>query len=279
MAKHDLFSKRNKPLPDTFQYVEIPEKLRNQIVLWWEDALPSQSRSTAFERIRNVVCIEHGRLFLLRSDAYPADDLVNFFLRSTETDILLDIVELFCRLIMDITHSTDPAKRAIDELNHRFLENGVGYEFDWDAHQLNRIGDLVIHQEAVRPALSLLAQPAYKTANEEYLKAHRHFRNQQYDDCLTECCNAFESTIKIICDQKGWPCEHKDAAGKLVKTYMKHSGLPSYFETMLMIVATLRNKLGPHGKGTQPVDVPEHLAKYSLHATASAIVLLVDAAK
>jgi hypothetical protein len=43
-----------------------------------------------------------------------------------------------------------------------------------------------------------------------------------------------------------------------------------------MIIATMRNKLGPHGKGTTPVVVPEHFAKYALHTTAAAILLLAD---
>ncbi len=37
--------------------------------------------------------------------------------------------------------------------------------------------------------------------------------------------------------------------------------------------------MGPHGKGTAPVVVPEHFAKYALYATASAILLLADHAK
>jgi hypothetical protein len=55
--------------------------------------------------------------------------------------------------------------------------------------------------------------------------------------------------------------------------------LPRFFESPLILIATLRNKLDAHGAGAQPHDPPEHLAKYSLHATAAAIVLLVDATK
>ena len=40
-----------------------------------------------------------------------------------------------------------------------------------------------MHQEAVRPALALLVEPAFKAANEEYLKAHKHFRKGEYGDC------------------------------------------------------------------------------------------------
>jgi hypothetical protein len=40
-------------------------------------------------------------------------------------------------------------------------------------------------------------------ANEEYLKAHEHYRHRRnkecLTECLTECLKAFESTMKIIC--------------------------------------------------------------------------------
>jgi hypothetical protein len=71
-------------------------------------------------------------------------------------------------------------------------------------------------------------------------------------------------------------------ANKLLKSYMENISpdkLPGYLESPLILIATLRNKLDAHGAGAAPHAPPAHLAKYSLHATASAIVLLVDAAK
>ena len=42
---------------------------------------------------------------------------------------------------------------------------------------------------------------------------------------------------------------------------------------------TVRNKEAGHGQGSEPVNVPEYLAAYVLHLTASNIVLLVEAYK
>jgi hypothetical protein len=42
-------------------------------------------------------------------------------------------------------------------------------------------------------------------------------------------------------------------------------------------VPTGRNKLSGHGQGSTPKDVPDHLAAYMLHMTASAIVFLAEA--
>ena len=44
-------------------------------------------------------------------------------------------------------------------------------------------------------------------------------------------------------------------------------------------VPTVRNKTSGHGQGATPADVPEHLARYVLHMTASNIVFLVESAK
>jgi hypothetical protein len=48
-------------------------------------------------------------------------------------------------------------------------------------------------------------------------------------------------------------------------------------EQPLSIVATLRNRLSKsHGAGIQQRDIPPHIAKYAINATAAAILLLVE---
>jgi hypothetical protein len=42
-------------------------------------------------------------------------------------------------------------------------------------------------------------------------------------------------------------------------------------------VPTIRNREGGHGSGEKPNDVPEYLAAYQLHLTASAIIFLIRA--
>lgn len=83
--------------------------------------------------------------------------------------------------------------------------------------------------------------------------------------------------MKIICDRRGWNYSEKDSAGALVRTVVSNSSLDGYFQQPLMIVSTLRNRLSKsHGAGTEQKDVPEHLARYTINATASNILLLVE---
>lgn len=145
--------------------------------------------------------------------------------------------------------------------------------------QVIRREDEVTHTQAIEPALTLLRVKGFESANKEFLEALADYRKGDFGDCLTKCGSAFESTMKIICDRKGFPYDpNKDTAGPLVQKLLKEApNLESYFDQPLMIVASLRNKLSKaHGAGTQPRSVPPHVAKYAINATASAIILLVE---
>jgi Abortive infection C-terminus len=131
--------------------------------------------------------------------------------------------------------------------------------------------------EAIEPAMHLLVDKRFTSANVEYLDALTDYRKARYSDCLTKCGSAFESTIKIICERKRWPYQPTDTAAPLLKTIFAHAGLDAYFEQPLMIVATLRNRLGSaHGAGTQDKTVSPHRARFALNATAAGILLLVE---
>jgi hypothetical protein len=147
--------------------------------------------------------------------------------------------------------------------------------------QVIRRDDELTHQWAVEPALTLLRDNQFTSANKEFLKALEDYRKGDYGDCLTQCGSAFESTMKIICDRKGWPYSQTDTASPLLKIVLRKSAnLESYLEQPLVLIATLRNKLSSsHGAGKQPRNVPPHLAKYAINATAAAILLLIEECK
>ncbi|UXN07127.1 hypothetical protein N6A79_03720 [Bartonella sp. HY761] len=44
-------------------------------------------------------------------------------------------------------------------------------------------------------------------------------------------------------------------------------------------VPTGRNKLAGHGQGANPIEIPDYIASYILHMTASTIVFLINAEK
>jgi hypothetical protein len=135
----------------------------------------------------------------------------------------------------------------------------------------------VTFAEAISPALQLLADKGFASANREFLDALEDYRKGRHADCLTKCGSAFESTMKLICARRGWPHDDRDTAAPLLRVILSNSSLDGFFEQPLLTIATLRNRLSSsHGAGTKPRVVPTHKARYALNATAAAILLLAE---
>ena len=219
------------------------------------------------------------------------DELRDFFLFENDVEKALDAVELSFLIIDKVTRiyeyllNIDASKKAdaaINELNSRFKEHGVGYQYT--RPQIIRIDSELIHSEVVKPALRLLCQEHFAGAQEEFLKAHEHYRNGNPKEALTDCLKAFESVMKAICDKRGWHYEESATSKSLIQICLDNKLIPIFWENQLKSLRSLlessvptgRNKLSGHGQGTHQVSVPNHLAAYMLHMTASAIVFLAE---
>jgi hypothetical protein len=215
-----------------------------------------------------------------------------FFLHELIFERALDAVELSFRVIDRITRSWDHLRRrnaneiadaAIEELNERFKEHGIGFQFI--DGEIIRIDSELIHSEVVKPALRLLNQTQYAGAQQEYLKAHEHYRHKNAKEALNECLKAFESLMKSICDKRGWTYNSNATAKNLIQACLDNGLIPAFWQqnfTSLRCllessIPTGRNRLGGHGQGTTTTTVPDHLVAYMLHMTASALVFLDEA--
>lgn len=176
----------------------------------------------------------------------------------------------------------DP-NEAINELNARLLEGGVGYQYE--RGNILKLNSLLIHQEVVLPALLLLADREFKGADSEYREAHRLYRIGDHELCLTECCKAFESVIKTIAEKRAWPVSQNDPASKLVAAVFDHGLIPSYIAAGFTALRSLlesaippiRNRSSGHGTGSIPRVIPQYMASFQLAQTAAAITFLVQA--
>ena len=309
MAIYDIFSKRQKRLrgefPDVYQYETIPNELRVQVVHIWYDAfgeIPrnhfrgnqylSYDTNEAYKYIHATLCREYGLFRLGEEEDLDFEAVYNFFLETQEAEKVIDVIEVSFQYITQ--YATDiPPEDAIDELNHRFQEHSVGYQYE--SGQIIRIDSQWIHSEVVKPALSMLSDPMYEGANDEFLKAHEHYRTGDYKECLNECLKAFESCIKSICDTRGWVYNDGDTISPLIAVIFNNELIPSFMDShftglrkaldvrkglrsaLESGVPPLRNKLSGHGQGREEVIVPEYMAAYALHLTASNILLLAKA--
>lgn len=293
----DLFSKRQArrrgEVPDVYQY-DIPQQLRVQIVQILENVLGypnSYGAQGACEFIHKALCHEYGVFSLSESYGSDFESIANFLLQTEQTEQAIDVIELsfrfLYRYVYDNAHAFSDRKispdDAIVELNHRFNEHGVGYQYE--SGKIIQVDSQVIHTEVVRPALTMLSDPMYKGANAEFLSAHEHYRKRRYKECLNDCLKAFESCLKAICDKRGWSYNKTDTAKRLIDTVFKHQLIPTFMQshfsalrsTLEAGVPTVRNRLSGHGQGSTVVPVPESIAGYALHLTASNILLLARA--
>ena len=310
MSTFDLYSKRQKELrgevPDVYTYDTIPQPLKVQIVHIWRDTLGHESEyhssyvgtRKAYQFIVDTLCREYG-LFSLRGGKDYGDrnyltELSNFLLQQQHVERALDAIELSFRFIdrltrkYDYLHRQDASTRAdaaIDELNTRFREHGIGFQFT--DGEIIRVDSELLHVEAVKPALAILRSPDYAGAQAEFLKAHQHYRHGNTKEALTECLKALESVMKTICVKRHWDHEPNATSKILLQVLFNNGLIPSFWaqhfsalrSTLESGVPTARNKLGGHGQGADVVRVPDFLVAYVLHMRASSIVFLAQAEK
>lgn len=302
MGVFDLFSKRQKrargEMPDVYVYDKLPQQLRVQVVHIIQDAFGvdhynSSNALKAYEFVKQTLCREYGLFELVKYPKSDAESIFNFFLNEETTERALDVLELCFKLIngfirdsRDYLYNTDrkiEPENAVSELNERFKEHGVGYQFE--SNELIRIDSEFLHAEAVKPALTVLRGEGFKGANDEFLLAHEHYRHGRHKECLVDSLKAFESTMKAICKLRGWATQPGDSAKALIATCLSKGLLPSYFESQFASlrsllesgIPTVRNKNGGHGQGPDVVVVPEYLARYALNLTASTVLFLSEA--
>jgi len=230
MPVYDTYSKRIKRRSgrdkDVYQYDRIPKEFRVQVVhilldIFGEGDTPSSHGM--YSQIERIICREYGLMELPSSGNYSttANDVIKYFVEFVDTNHAIDIIEISFNLIYagisnyqineKFTRKIKP-EEAIAELNIRFFENGLGYQFE--SGIIVRVDKKYIHSEIIKPALSLLTDEIYEGANAEFLSALENFKKRNYKDCINDCLKSFESTMKIICAQNNWEYIDSDTAKK-----------------------------------------------------------------
>ena len=314
MAKFDLFSRKMRESEgeslDVFRYDEVPR--RSGFSFFMLSMMPDsriESRTipeyiaigTEGVDIFAQACLVLrrelglGKLINVRKRVRSmnetqtrdlCDEFTAFF-ENCKTEQVLDAVQIVMRLIEDSDRSRlldgeCNAGTVAAEINRRFLEHGLGYQYQ--SGQILVETNSVLHREAITPALVLLNDPRFAGANEEFLNAHEHYRHGRLGECLVDCLKAFESSMKIICDLKGWPYKPTDTAKALIEVCLSNNLIPTFTQQQLTSLRTLlesgiptvRNKQAGHGQGAARHQVSPHLARFGLHLTAAVVVLMVE---
>lgn len=314
MPVFETYSKRKRKLEragqtDVYQYDSLPVPFRKQVVFIWLRAIgyyvPAQydgmlsalnsryPQNDFWYSFFNLFRRELGEFEIGRSGHNPSDQCQQYLLNA-ETDGALDIIDLSFQIIdqnvrkwssqgMMLPNCVEiTADEAISELNIRFREHGIGYQF---VGKLIREDSQYIHEQVVMPAVSLLHHTSFRGAEEEFLHAHEHYRHGRYKEAIVEALKALESTLKSICSARGWAYTPNDTAQRLIGIVFENGLLPSMLQAQFSSLRgvlesglpTLRNRTSGHGQGINPIEVPAYTASYALHMAASNIVFLVEA--
>lgn len=299
MAIFELFSKRQKRLngevPEVYVFDIIEKKFRIQFLHILDDAIGIDSYHDHYERkaydeMHSILCREYGVFNLVSYDMYAKDNVRNFFLNENSTEKVLDVIELATKYIdrfirnreWEFPNKKINADQAIDELNERFKENGIGYSYE--NGEIIKIESTIIHQEVTKPTIALTWNKKFSGANDEYMKAHQHYRNGHNKECLNECLKSLESTLKTIIKSKGWEYSETDTARKLIQICFENKLVPTFTQNQFTSlqnliesgVPTIRNKKGGHGQGEKIETVSDEITRYALNLTGTNIIFLIN---
>ena len=314
----NVFSRRRKlSTTPSASPLQIPKTFRNRVFLWCRDLFngsrssygggfgPGDRLDEFWRDIHGMLQKRHGRIQLsnaTRGARSAADDALTF-LYDCPGEEFLDFIEYIFR-VQCFSGLALPEDQLVEEINDWFRADDLPFyltKFVTKTHEVPAPPPFngrsayqteilsypqvvmkeseMMHAEVIAPALRLLRHPDFENANVEFLEALEDYRKGDFGDCLTKCGSAFESTLKIICQKKSWPYDKNDTAGTLVKNILPRLSLDSYFEQMLLNVATIRNRLSKsHGAGPAVKAVPRHVARYAVNTAASAILLVAEAA-
>lgn len=263
--------------PEIYTYDQAPEHMRHQLCgalsegignYWWGLGYhtPPPNANDVWEWIDRI-CRKEIYSYL---SYVQATDLrsrfLTYVLHVPDMYDFLSAVEIGCVglcMISDVYGWDEPNSRgaqqkvvdAIEEINARFEQHSVGYQFE--NGQIIRVDSKLTHAEVIKPALILLRAPEFTKANEDFMTAHRHYRANEFKDCVTAANRAFESMLKAICETEKWEYGKGDRAAELVtkvrnKRLFTHDFDRSFESYVAMLKAGLpavRNDAGGHGEG------------------------------
>jgi uncharacterized protein DUF7014/AbiJ-like protein len=312
MAIFETFSKRKKRIEnagkqDVYQYTDLPQPFRIQVLHIWRDALGgyyvprgyshgSPLASNIFwETIHKIISTEAGLPYLSKQDREMNERCWDYML-AAPTEDALNIIEVSFRVIDHTVRKqfaylpnncgvTQHPDDAINDLNHRFKEHSIGYQFE--SGILFKMDSQFLHAEVVKPALTLLSAEGFEGPSQEFMDAFDHFRHGQNKDAMDDALKCFESTMKAICTKRKWAYPSNATAKPLLDILINKGLIPANLEshfTGLRValesgLPTISNKNSRHGQGPIPIELPEHFAAYALHLLAANVVFLIGAEK
>ncbi len=300
----ELFTQRNskKQELDVYEYENLSPEFRNQVHYILSDFFNLYKDSynintyKIWEDINKIFLRQKGLKRITTIERFYSEERdAELFFYQAPYDQILDYIDLAFQMIdstlrkisfhgysTPMNNEIEMADKTIEELNFRFRQHGLGYEFT--NGQLVKKSNELIHQEIVKPALQLLHNKKFRGAEDEFLKAFEDYKNGNNKDALMNAQRAFESTLKCICKEKKIKYKDEDTSRPLIKHLIDGGIIPTYQDNYMNNLEqvlssglpTVRNKEAGHGQGDEIRKVDNTLVEYAINMAATNIVYLVS---
>ena len=286
---------------DIYVYDYAPSHLRHQICTAFSEGIgsfyPISDHDFQPRRNANLLWSEIDRTCRKEIEQYLhqlgnsdlSERFYSFLMHIMDIEDFVSAVEIGCLALNRVNDpryqpamrgAQVPASEALDEINIRFRQHSVGYQFENGC--LIRVDSQIAHAEIIKPALRLLTTPLFVKADAEFMTAHRHYRAGEHKACVVAANRSFESMLKAICDSMGWTYGQGDGASELI-TKVTSNGLfthafdrsfTAYVAMLKAGLPAIRNDAGGHGEGLAATAVTVQIARLALNLTASNILFL-----
>ncbi|PHS34631.1 MAG: hypothetical protein COA92_01685 [Sulfurovum sp.] len=280
----ELYSdtQRNLQKNNIFIYDNIPQKFKNNMFNFIRKHLTLGQLVVLYREILIERGIKRtiGESYLQNPSAFLDIFISAFekFIDEVEKDDEVSFHMDFIAIFLNMTNN----ENIVNDVNTIFYKYSLGYQIDTIKNQIMRVDSKIIYKETTTKVLHLLNDTKFENADDEYREAYEKFKSADYENVLVEANKAFETTMKIICELKGYGLPKKHTASALI-AHLKMNDFIENFQTdkfnglakTLESVSIVRNNQGGHGQGAIKRDLHTMYAEYALQVTASNIILLI----
>lgn len=290
----NLYSDRNKPknVDEVIIFDELPRKLRVQFNFILKDII---SYSYEYTDIHEKLCRKYGELSL--SSKHDLGFFDDHALKEALTkddynfNLIFDMMEFAIKYHADQMWQRGYGGEEINDfinniqksINTCFKESSMGYEMV--NGQIIRKDSEVTFTEIIEPTITLTYNELFENVNIDFVNAIKEYQNGDNKDCIVKLLKAFESTLKIICDENGWAYNETDRCNKLISICFDNDLVPKDMKSEFTSLDSLlrsgilpvRNNFAGHGEGSEEKVVGDYLARYAINVTGSCILFVIEA--
>lgn len=215
----ELYSRRLKNQtggPEIYSYDQFPFQFRVQLFYIVSDVFDRLERTYSRESwkyLHDSFARELGVRQLSRFyETYGQEKrgIEGFITEAPEVEVL-DFIDFTFAIIENLMKKPDliikkdltgSFEKAIQELNHRFRQHNLGYEFI--SGEIIRKDHELFHQEVIKPVLRFLLTAGFTAAEADLSRAFEHRRKEENKEAIQAALQAVENTLKAICARSGF---------------------------------------------------------------------------